>query len=664
MIGMRTWDTYRRCAVLTAALTAGSAAWAGSSSAAVQPGNGTAPVPVAAAPAWVGHATARGPAPGGQQQTVTVYLRQPRAGAAAQFATAVSDPRSPLYRHFLTPAQYRSRFAPATAAVTAISGFLQASGLRVGTVPANHLYVRATGTVTDLERAFHVTLMSYRRGGADAVAPAGPLSLTASVAPLVAGVTGLDTSVAAPATIGPGMGPALAPRAAASPASFGPQAGTPAAAPFTCSAYAFQHTAVLPAAYGRTVFPTQGCGYTPAQVHSAYDTTGLLGHGVNGRGVTVAVLLFYPSPTAVSDVNRFSAGHGVPPLAPGQFSQVLPASFNYGPSSGCPPIGQVTTESVGDLESVHNMAPGAHLVYVAASDCQPQDIVAAINETVDQHLADIVTNSYGLFYPGVPAAVVSAAHADFVQAAAEGIGFFYASGDFGDTSPASGVPQAEWPAADPMVTAVGGTSLLVGPGGRREGELGWGTTLDPVTGTGDAAAYGLPLPGQYAAGSGGGPALGYPQPAYQRGVVPAALAGTANPRRFVPDVAAVADLATPVLFGLTVNGTYTEGGGFGTSVSSPLLAGLEALADQAAGGPHGFVNPLLYRLRDAGIFHDITRVPVPVAAAVSLGGTTYLDTLQNDTSLTAAPGYDGQTGLGSPDGAAYVAALSGARGRG
>jgi subtilase family serine protease len=140
--------------------------------------------------------------------------------------------------------------------------------------------------------------------------------------------------------------------------------------------------------------------------------------------------------------------------------------------------------------------------------------------------------------------------------------------------------------------------------------------------------------------------------------VPPSLAGTSNPRRVVPDVAAVADLATPVLFGITINGTYTEGGGGGTSVASPLLAGLEALADQAAGGPHGFVNPLLYLLHGTPVFHDITNVPAPVAVAFSFGGNTYLDTLQADTSLTATPGYDNQTGLGSPDGAAYVAALS------
>ena len=587
---------------------------------------------VAAAPAWAAHAAPLGPAPAGQRQTVTVYLHQPHAAAAAKFAAAVSDPTSPLYRHFLTPAQYRSRFAPGRAAVTAVSSYLQASGLHLDAVPANHLYVRATGTVAGLERAFHTTLLTYRRSGTQVVAPSAPALLPAQVAPLVAGAAGLDTSVAAPARLGP------APAATAPP---------------TCSAYAFQNTATMPAAYGQTVFPTQLCGYTPAQVHGAFGTAGLLRRGIDGRGVTVAVLLIYPSPTAVSDLNQFAAGHGLPQLAPGQFTQYLPASFNYGPDSGCPPVTQVTDESVGDLENVHNMAPGANLVYVAASDCQPQDIVAAINQTVDNHLADIVSNSYDLPFGAVPADVVAAAHQAFVQAAAEGMGFFDSSGDFGDAS-VLGAPQALWPAADPEITAVGGTSLFAGPAGQREGELGWGMMVDPVA----SAAYALPLPGQFFAGSGGGPAAGFAQPAYQSGVVPPSLAGTTDPRRFVPDVAADGDLATPVLVGITINGTYTEGGGGGTSVSCPLFAGLEALADQAAGGPHGFVNPLLYQLHGTPAFHDIAGVQKPVAMVYSRGGTTYLDTMQADTSLSAGPGYDGQTGLGSPNGAAYVAALA------
>ena len=596
---------------------------------------GPGPAQVAPVPGWAAHARPSGPAPAGQRETVTVFLRQPRAAAAAAYAAAVSDPRSPLYRRFLSPAQYRSRYAPGGASVSTVSTFLRRAGLTVAPVPANHLYVRATGTISQEDRAFSTTSMTYRRGGGTAIAPSKPLLAPAAAAAAIAGVSGMETDpTAMPAP------PAMAP------------AGT-----VTCSSYAFEHTATLPAAYGRTVFPTQGCGYTPAQVHGAYETSSLLTHGVDGRGVKVAVLLFYPVPTAVSDIDRFSAGHGLPPLAPGQLTEDLPASFNYGPASGCPPVQQVDDEAEGDLESVHNMAPGAHLVYVAAPDCTPEDILATINETVDQHLADIVTNSYELPYAAVPPADAAASHQAFIQAAAEGMGFFYADGDFGDNTPAYGSAQTTWPSSDPFVTAVGGTSLFAGPAGEREGELGWGMTLDPVGTVGGVSSYLLPLPGQFAGGSGGGPSQGFAEPGYQQGVVPPSLVGS-DPRRVLPDVAADADLATPVLFGITVNGTYTEAGGGGTSVSSPLFAGLEALADQAAGGPHGFVNPLLYLLHGTPVFHDIVRAPGPVALAVSSGGTTYLDTLQDDTSLTAAPGYDDQTGLGSPDGAAYVAALS------
>lgn len=627
----------------------GTTAMAGAPLAGAASAAGPPLVQVAAVPAWVAHARPLGVAAGGERQLVTLYLHQPHAAAAARFAAAVSNPHSPQYRHFLTPAQYRARFAPSAAEAARVIRFLRTYGLQIGAMPANHLYVHASGTVAQLERAFHTTVDRYRQGGATLLAPARPLRLPASAGAAVAGVVGPGTSVTAAPRLGPmDIAPVTPGRRHTRQASTGTSP--------VCSSYAFQHTATMPAAYGRTVFPTQVCGYTPAQVHSALGTAGLLAHGIDGHNVTVAALLFYPSPTAVPDLNRFAARHGLPQLAPGQFTQYLPSSFNFGPSGGCPPIQQVTDESVGDLEMIHNMAPGANLVYIAASDCQPADILTAINTAVDGHLADIVTNSYALAFPAIPAAVVTAAHQTFIQAAAEGMSFFYGSGDLGDYSPLLGTPQTIWPASDPAVTAVGGTSLFAGPSGQREGELGWGMSFDPVTTTGGVSSYALPLPGQFFLGSAGGPAVGYTEPAYQRGVVPPSLAGAGDPRRVVPDVAADADLATPVLVGITINGTYTEAGGGGTSVASPLFAGLQALADQAGGGPRGFVNPLLYLLHGTPVFHDVTSVSTPVAMEFTLNGTEYLDTQQADTSLQAAPGYDDQTGLGSPDGALYVAA--------
>jgi hypothetical protein len=70
-----------------------------------------------------------------------------------------------LYRHFLTPAQYRSRFAPSAASVAAVGGYLRAAGLRIAPVPGNHLYVRASGTVDQTglgspDGAAYVTVLS------------------------------------------------------------------------------------------------------------------------------------------------------------------------------------------------------------------------------------------------------------------------------------------------------------------------------------------------------------------------------------------------------------------------------------------------------------------------------------------------------------------------
>lgn len=544
--------------------------------------------------------------PSSQQADLTVYIRQPRAAEAAGYADAVSDPHSPLYRHFLTPDQYRARFAPTDATVATVDDYLRGAGLVVENSPANHLYVQARGTLTQVRQAEH--------------------AVPAAVTPLVAGMSLRDAA---------------------------PQAAPlPAATPVTCSSYSFQHFAALPPAYGRTEFPTQGCGYTPQQLHDAYDTSGLLAHGIDGRGVRLAVLLYYPIPTVVSDIDRFDTNHGAPPLAPGQLTEVLPPSFVEPPPAACP-LADSQQEAEGDLETAHDMAPGAQLRYVAAASCDPQDILDATNEIVDQHLADVVTNSYTLAFATVPAAVQQAAHQAFVQAAIEGISLFYGSGDLGDVSPALGSPQTTWPESDPYVTSVGGTSLFVGRDDRRAGEVGWGMTLDPVTDTG----YQAPVPGAFFVGSGGG-VTQFEQPAYQHGVVPPTLAGTTDPHRVVPDVAADADLATPILIGLTANGTFVEAAGGGTSLSGPLFAGIQALADQAAGGPQGFVNPLLYQLHDTGILHDVTDTPGPLAMAYSLNGTTNLDTLQTDTSLTATPGYDDQTGLGTPDGAAYVTATA------
>jgi subtilase family serine protease len=148
----------------------------------------------------------------------------------------------------------------------------------------------------------------------------------------------------------------------------------------------------------------------------------------------------------------------------------------------------------------------------------------------------------------------------------------------------------------------------------------------------------------------------FAEPGYQKPVVPAGLAtdnGTASAARVLPDISA--DAGNPWLIGATGlldDGVYVElPWGGGTSASSPLIAGMEADAMQAAGHPLGFANPALYRLNGGKALRDILPADPPIALGAQEGigiDPGQLTTFGEDTTLTATPGYDDATGLGSP----------------
>jgi subtilase family serine protease len=144
------------------------------------------------------------------------------------------------------------------------------------------------------------------------------------------------------------------------------------------------------------------CGYTPAQLRKAYGVTG---SPYTGKGVTVAVVLSEAWPTMLSDANRFFASQGVAGFAPGQFTESLDGGF----ASTCgvqqnAPGAQPDAEEALDVETTHIAAPNAKVVLVGA-DCVPlsendpplelQDNLDAVTRIVDDHLADVVTSSWG-----------------------------------------------------------------------------------------------------------------------------------------------------------------------------------------------------------------------------------------------------------------------------
>ena len=118
------------------------------------------------------------------------------AAAAQALVKAVSTPGSAQYRHFLSQAQWIARFAPTQAAVASAETWLRQQGFTVGAVPADRLFVPASGSAAQVERAFDTTLGTYKVNGRDLRLASRTMSVPASIAGVVAGVVGINQSVA------------------------------------------------------------------------------------------------------------------------------------------------------------------------------------------------------------------------------------------------------------------------------------------------------------------------------------------------------------------------------------------------------------------------------------------------------------------------------------
>jgi subtilase family serine protease len=304
------------------------------------------------------------------------------------------------------------------------------------------------------------------------------------------------------------------------------------------------------------------------------------------------------------------------------------------------------------------MAPGANIVFVGAPNSF-QDLDAALNHVVDRGLAQIVTNSYGFNTELLPPGYILPVEDTILQGVVEGIGIYFSSGDNSDESLVEGYITTDWPASSPFVTAVGGTSLAVGASNNYLFETGWGSTTSSWTGS----AWSPAPPGDWLYGSGGGVSRIFAEPAYQVGVVPGSVfAAQHRTGRAVPDISAVGDPNTGYLIGETQtfpDGSvkYSEYRIGGTSLSSPLIAGIMALCDQAAGSPHGFANPLFYSFAGTAAFTDIVDPASTVAVVrtnynngvdVTAGLSYRLRTMNQTLSLDTTPGWDNVTGLGTP----------------
>jgi subtilase family serine protease len=372
---------------------------------------------------------------------------------------------------------------------------------------------------------------------------------------------------------------------------------------------------------------------------------------VTGKGVTVAIIDAYASPTMLADANNYATAVGDKPFKPGQYSELLFKPFNM--QGVCGGEEGWNGEETLDVEAVHGMAPDARVLYLGAQNCDA-GIDDALNFVVNNHLAPIVSNSYGWTGEAVDPAEIALEHSIFVQAAAQGVGLYFSSGDDGDNMIDGLDQQPDYSASDPLVTGVGGTSLLLDKKGNLLAEVGWETTLDLVDYSGTTAAYSSPLPGDFSFGAGGGVSTLFAQPWYQAGTVPYPLSTSRGgaAMRVAPGISAVGDPYTGFSIGETVGGQFTIGSIGGTSLSCPLIAGIQALASQNRKFAIGFANPLIYSLNSTAFRDVVPHTPIHYA---SVGGA-YLGTFDFGSTQKTAVGYDDITGRGTPRGAVFLAA--------
>ena len=345
-------------------------------------------------------------------------------------------------------------------------------------------------------------------------------------------------------------------------------------------------------------------GYGAQDLQTAYDLAKAA--ATRGGTQTVALVDAYDDPTIESDLNVYRAYYGLGPCttANGCFKKVN----QDGQQSNYPLANpQWNPEVALDVEMVSAICPKCHILLVEANSAdeavaasnpvQSSDLGTAVDTAVKLGATE-VSNSYGSVGPepnqtffdhyyNHPGVAITASAGDE---------------DYGTI----------WPAASPYVTAVGGTELVKDTSTKR----GWSESV-----------WGSVYPGfvpNEAQGTGSGCSLWEPKPAWQHD------AGCAG--RTVADVSAVAD-------GVAIYDSSPEIGGWGvvagTSISSPIIASVYALAGNAKSVKYGS-----YPYSHTTGLNDVTQ------------GSNFTPTTACGYLCTAGPGYDGPTGLGTPKGIA------------
>jgi len=554
-------------------------------------------------------------APAAAELKVTLPLKLRDEAGAEALLQAVSETGGANFHRFLTPAEFKARFAQSDGDLAGTIAFLATFGLTAERVAAGSLQV--TGSAADFERAFQVSLHQYRVAASGATpayifrAPASAPRIPAEISAVVAGVVGLSTR--------PMYAPHFRQRSEK-----------------LLNARESSQSSGLINAFG---------SLTVADFSKYYNVVPLAAKNITGAGRTLGIVTL--AAFTPSDAFAYWKAVGLKVKS----NRITVINVDGGP--GAPSDASGSLETTLDVEQSGGIAPGADIIVYQAPNTN-QAFLDAFVQAVENNSAESISTSWGEWewldnlanapvtdpYNGEIVSSLKAFHQVFLQAALQGQSLFAAAGDAGAYDANDGATPPDFslalsvdnPASDSYITAAGGTTLA----GRQTYALPKGTlTVTIAHERVWSWDYLVPLCddlqldpiecGIFPVGGGGGVSFEFALPFYQAGLsgiqvtqpdqsfinedtippttlidIPAHYAG-----RNVPDISFNADPDTGyvVYYTSDVSGFGKQTFYGGTSFVGPQLNGVTGLIGQYVGGRVGLLNVPMYDLaRGSGAY--------------------------------------------------------------
>ena len=580
-----------------------------------------------------------------------------RASALETLVASQHEPHSPQFHHWVTPTQFGEKFGVAPADIEAAKSWLVSQGFTVHGVYPNRLQIDFSGNAGLVKRAFHTQMNRYSLNKVNHIANAGDISVPSALRDVVAGVVGLNNARPQPLIKAPKL-------AQYDPASHLFKVQKPA------------DLAAKSAASPDAVNFTNGSrGLVPYDMAKIYAVDSLRASGITGKGITIA--LIEDASMAPADwtnfVSQFNLGSYL-----GTYKQFQPQATGFAncidPGTPVATTDPESLETVLDAEWATAIAPGANIEVASCSDSDTTNsfggvFIAATNLINGTTIPDVISGSYGY---GENAGLITPADKKqfdlmWAQADAEGISVFISSGDSssnpsfnGSIINGNGI-DANGFGTSPNDTVVGGTDtadVLLGTSSKYFSKtvnseygsalsyvpeitwnescgntaaarsLGFATALDFCKQYSKLDPQGVYVTSE---GGSGGPSSIDRKPAWQRQVYGAAK----DQSRDVPDVSlfggsygnstlvVLCTLANPCAPGFTTPVQLEAG----TSLSSPMFAGIQALIDQSLvkkgfAADQGNAAPTLYALAAQEYGGATGTPPASLAACNASNGTS------------------------------------------